>query len=458
MPSVQATHGEATIAAIITGAGGAVAVIRISGPDAIRIAAGIWQGRRSLAQPPWRELRLGACRDGETLLDPSVLAVFMPAPHSYTGEDVVEIHCHGGSVAASLVLNALLRHGCQPASAGEFTKRAFINGRMDLTQAEAVGDLILARSESALRLAGRQLDGLLGRRVNALYDLLVDRLAEIESRLDFPDEHLDFPDAGRVDADFAQAEAEVAQLLSSRREGEILRHGILVAIAGPPNVGKSSLMNLLLGRDRAIVTHIPGTTRDLIEDSLQIRGIPIRLTDTAGIRTTGDFIEQDGIRRSRNILQDARLILWVYEAGTPVAETFAELAGLAAPIILVANKADLLEGEPPVVPAAVAHLPRVLIAARSGQGLENLLDAIGKAVWHSETHDEPEIAVNARHAAGLELAANSLADARDRCATGEWELAAIGLRTAITEIGRITGRTADADLLDTIFARFCIGK
>jgi tRNA modification GTPase len=458
MPSLPATHGEETIAAIITGAGGAVAVIRVSGTHAVKIASQVWQGRRPLPEAPWRELRLGSCHAGNARLDPAVLATYMAAPHSYTGEDVVELHCHGGSVAARLVLDALLHQGCESAGPGEFTKRAFINGKMDLTQAEAVGDLILARSESALRLAGRQLDGLLGRRVNALYDQLTEMLAEIESRLDFPDEHLDFPDSGQVDAAFAQAETAIASLLASRRDGEILRHGILVAIAGAPNVGKSSLMNALLGRDRAIVTHIPGTTRDLIEESLQVRGIPLRLTDTAGIRNTVDLIEQDGIRRSRNLIRDAQLILWIYEAGNPQPEAFAELAEIATPIILVANKADLLAGAPPPVPGNIAHLPRILIAASTGQGLENLLETIGKMVWHNETCDEPEIAVNARHAANLDSAAAALADARRRSTAGEWELAAIGLRSALTDIGHITGRTADADLLDTIFARFCIGK
>ncbi len=457
MPTVPATHDEETIAAIITGTGGAVAVIRISGTAAVNIASQVWQGRL-LAAAPWRELRLGGCYDGSSLLDPAVLATYMPAPHSYTGEDVVELHCHGGSVAARLVLSALLRQGCQAASPGEFTKRAFINGKMDLTQAEAVGDLILARSDSALRLAGRQLNGQLGRQINSLYDQLAEMLAEIESRLDFPDEHLDFPESSQVDVSFAQAETAIACLLASHHDGEILRQGILVAIAGAPNVGKSSLMNALLGRDRAIVTHIPGTTRDLIEESLQIRGIPIRLTDTAGIRDTGDLIEQDGIRRSRNLIRDAQLILWLYDAGNPQPEAFAELADIATPILLVANKADLLAGEPPPIPPAVAHLPRLLIAARTGQGLDPLLEAICKTVWHNDSCDEPEIAINARHAANLEAAATALADARHCAANSQWELAAIGLRSALAETGRITGRTADADLLDTIFARFCIGK
>jgi tRNA modification GTPase len=383
------------------------------------------------------------------------MAVYLPGPRSYTGEDVVELHCHGGTLGARLVLLELLRQGCRHAEPGEFTRRAFLNGRLDLTQAEAVADLIAAHSEAAVHLANRQLEGALGRRVNALYDRLAEVLAEIESRLDFPEEDLDWLPTPELCARLRAAQADLSGLLASRREGEVLREGVRLVIAGPPNVGKSSLLNAILGRDRAIVTDLPGTTRDTLEELAHIRGIPIRLVDTAGLRESTDLIERKGVERSLQSLRTAQVILWVFDASLPHADQAWERTDATGTVIPVGNKRDLVAALPMLPPPP----PRtVLTCALTGEGLEELFDAVEEAVWGGPGHAESEVAVSARHAALLEAALPAVVDAAARCRLECWETAAVALRAALADLGRITGRTADPDVLGTIFARFCIGK
>ena len=308
-----------TICAISTALGGAVSIVRVSGPDAEKNCGRLWHGRTSLGETRARELALGRLSsiDGE-LIDPQCLAVRMPGPHSYTGEDVVELQCHGGALCARLALDALLKTGCRLAEPGEFTKRAFLNGRMDLTQAEAVADLIGAGSEAALRLAGRHLEGRLGERIRSLHGTVSDVLAEVTSRLDFPEEELDWRDPQDMIDGLVVVRTELTELLRTRREGEVLRGGLSLVIIGPPNAGKSSLLNHLLGRNRAIVTDIPGTTRDTIEAPLVIRGIPLRLMDTAGIRDGGDVVEQAGMSRARECAEAADLVIWLVDATRPL--------------------------------------------------------------------------------------------------------------------------------------------
>ena len=449
-----------TIAAFATAIGGPVAVIRISGPSAVAVSARVWRGGRPLGEPPYRELRLGAVAEEDGSLDREVLAVYMPGPRSYTGEDVVELHCHGGILGARLILLRLLRAGCRHAEPGEFTRRAFLNGRMDLTQAEAVADLIEAHSEAALHLANRQLAGHLGRTVGDLRGEFADLAAECEARLDFPEEELDWISSEELDARLTAAAAGLEGLLASRHEGEILRHGVRLVLAGPPNVGKSSLLNAILGRDRAIVTDIPGTTRDTLEELARIRGIPVQIIDTAGIREAGDEIEKNGIERSYDSLRSAQVVLWLFDASRPAGEQAwrrdirEDFRGVVVP---VGNKIDLAKTAPREAPPP-GWPPPVYVSALRGQGLDELYDAIEKAVWDSPHAFESEVAVNARHAALLSAA---LADARAALAparAGAWELASTALRSAVAHLGRIVGETVEPDLLDVIFSRFCIGK
>jgi tRNA modification GTPase len=445
-----------TIAALATAVGGPIAIIRLSGPGAVTCAAALWRGHKSLDQPPYRTLHLGQVATAEGTLDDQVLAVFMPGPHSYTGDDVVELHCHGGALAARRVLLELLQCGCRHAAPGEFTQRAFLNGRLDLTQAEAVADLIAAQSTAALHLANRQLAGVLGRQVNALYDALAADLADLESRLDFPEEDLDWEAAAAVRERLEQTRASLEQLWASRHQGEVLRDGVRLVLAGPPNVGKSSLLNAILGRDRAIVTELPGTTRDTLEEWAHVRDLPLQLIDTAGLRDDSpDPIEQCGMARSRESLQTAHVVVWVFDATLPYApQAWPELPTPAA-VLLVGNKRDLADRlpAPPPLPAGA-----LLVSALTGAGLEALFDAIERLVWTRPQAGDSAVAVSARHAALLAATLPALQDASERVGTQDWELAAVALRAALADLGRITGRTADPDLLHTIFARFCIGK
>lgn len=437
-----------TISAPATAVGGAIAVIRIAGPRALEIGNAVWQGRHPLHFDCRRQMLLGKV-GGD-----SVLAVYMPQPHSYTGDDVVELHCHGGALAARAALEATLQAGCRAAEPGEFTFRAFINGKLDLVQAEAVGDLIGAQSDTALHLAEKQLQGRLSEELGALRNQLVEILAECESHLDFPDEELDWDDT--LSAKLQPVTERLGRLAATDHTGQVLRDGIPVVIAGRPNAGKSSLLNAILGFERAIVTAIAGTTRDTLEESAVFAGIPIRLTDTAGLRESADEIERLGIARSRESLRGAAVVFWVLDAsGADLEAEIAEL--LAAPpakIIAVWNKIDLVpDRELPALPC-----PAVRIAARTGENLSALGEAFAAQVWDGADWREPDFAVNSRHAAELRQAADNLPEVAQLIADGEWELAAIPLRLAIEALGRITGENADPDVLESIFSRFCIGK
>ena len=447
-----------TICALATAVGGAVAVIRLSGPEAVLVAERVWQGERRLADGPARQLLLGKLRGSEGEgIDPQCLAVRMPGPNSYTGEDVVELQCHGGALVARLALQALLRQGARHAEPGEFTRRAFLNGKLDLTQAEAVADLITAGSQAAVKLADRQLRGLLGQRIRAVDQQLSAMLAEVESHLDFPEEDLDWQDPEAMASTLVGLGRELERLLATRADGEVLRGGISLVIAGPPNVGKSSLLNAILHRDRAIVSEVPGTTRDTIEETAHIRGIPIRLMDTAGIREGGDIIERAGISRAREHLLAADLILWVMDASKPYSGQAWPEWPVRGKVIPVANKRDKMTGAAMTGFPATAERP-VYVCALDGGGLEDLYAAVEQRVWTNPQAAENDVSVAARHAASLEIAAGDLASALPLIASEDWELAAIHLRSAIHECGLITGRTVAPDLLAMIFARFCIGK
>ncbi len=437
------------IAAPASAVGGAITVIRISGPDAPEIGNRVWTGRARLSEKNVRRMLLG-----EVSGDPA-LAVYMRAPASYTGDDVVELHCHGGAAAARNALTAVLDAGCRMAEPGEFTFRAFVNGKVDLLQAEAVADLIASGSDAALKLAERQLAGKLSGKLRAIEDELLALAAECESRLDFPDEELEFEP--ETPARLCRAAERLQELLDTGRAGSFLRDGVDVTIAGRPNSGKSSLLNWLCNSDRAIVTPIPGTTRDTVEGNTVLRNLPVRLTDTAGLRESSDPVEQLGIERSFRAIAAARATFWMLDASIPEleAETAELLKSRPRAVVAVWNKTDLVpDRELPELPC-----PTVKISVLRETGLDTLLDAF-EALLYGGTVPErpPEVAINARTGEKLRRALARTRAACDEFDTGACELAATNLRGAIRELGEITGRYADPDILEEIFSRFCIGK
>ncbi len=457
---------EDTIAAIATPLGeGGLSVLRLSGGQALAIADQCFlpAGKNSLkpSAAPSHTIQFGKIVHDEKIIDEVLLAV-LRAPRTFTREDTVEISCHGGLLPAKLVLDALLVHGARLAEPGEFTKRAFLNGRIDLAQAEAVADLIHSRTELALEAANEQLAGKLSRRINHLRDNLMHTLAHVEAHLDFPDEDISPDTKEKLLQRLDDGIAFMDELLRTANEGQILRRGIRAAIIGRPNAGKSSLLNQLLGRDRAIVSPIAGTTRDTIEETANIRGLPVIFIDTAGLREARDEIELEGIRRSLESLARAEFILHVLDASEPLTladeNYLAEFAGKKR--ILVLNKIDLprkLE-----LPAQLVAHPASLgtVSSLNGQGIEALKDAIKSLVWAGEIRAEMlQVAINARHQDALNRAQTSARRAADTLrADATLELVAFDLRTAANAVGEIVGKTSTEDLLDSIFSTFCIGK
>ena len=452
-----------TIAAIATPPGeGGLAVLRLSGPRALAIADKCFV-------PAGKRNRLPSAADSHTLqfgkiqrhgevIDEVLLAV-LRAPRTFTREDTVEISCHGGILPAKLILDTLLLHGARLAEPGEFTRRAFLNGRIDLAQAEAVADLIHSRTELALAAANEQLAGKLSARINLLRDDLMLTLAHVEAHIDFPDEDIAPDTRDQLLARLDNGVRFMDELLRSATEGQILRRGIRAAIVGRPNAGKSSLLNQLLGHDRAIVSPVPGTTRDTIEETANIRGLPVVFIDTAGLREGTDDIEREGIRRSHASLAAAELILHVLDAGDPATETdlnyFTEFAGKKR--IIIRNKTDL-----PVRLALPETLkaPVVDVSCVSGAGLEALKDAIKELVWAGEINTGLlQVMINSRHQGALlrgRTATRAAAEALRAAAT--LELVALDLREAAAAVGEIVGKTTTEDLLDSIFSTFCLGK
>ena len=447
---------EDCIAAIATGVGGSISIIRLSGKNAVIVADSVWRSKTSIFKLPQRKLVLGEIVNSKNIVEDRCMAVRMPGPNSYTGEDVVEFHCHGGTLVAHSVLSLLLQNGARSAEPGEFTKRAFLNGKMDLTQAEAVLDIIHSQSHLALHAANRQLEGILYQKINALYESVTTILAEIEVRMDFSEEELDWDSTEKIGSDIKAVLDELEELLRHREEGEILRNGIRLVIAGVPNAGKSSLLNRILGRERAIVTHLPGTTRDTLEELAQIRGIPVRLIDTAGIRESDNPIEQEGVSRSVSSLTDAHLILWVIDStrGFEDQQLSSDLFENRS-TIAVLNKIDIVNKVD--FENQIKH-PFVRLSARTGEGVEDLYDVIEKVVWRYPHREEPEIVINTRHGALLETAHRHLADASNIVHTEEFELVAVCLRSTLDALGKVTGKTVEPDILGSIFSSFCIGK
>lgn len=454
---------EDTIAAISTPLGeGGLALIRLSGSQALAVADRSFKpiGSRSLkpSQAPSHTIHYGRIVRLDQVVDEVLLAV-LRSPRTFTREDMVEISCHGGILPAKLVLDTVLENGARLAWPGEFTKRAFLNGRIDLTQAEAVADLIHARTELALAAANEQLAGKLSQRINQLRDEMVKTLAHIEAHIDFPEEDIAPEAKEKLLERLENSVGFIEELLRTAPEGQILRRGIRAAIIGRPNVGKSSLLNQLLGHDRAIVSPIAGTTRDTIEETANIRGLPIVFIDTAGLRESGDAIEIEGIRRSRDTLLKADLILQVLDVSEPLApEDNLYLTEFASKKrILIRNKIDLAHRLTlPPLPDA----PVVDVCSVSGQGLEELKDTIKQLIWAGEIRAEMlQVMINSRHQDALQRARAATQRTIEALrADYTLELAAMDLRIATNAVGEIVGKTSTEDLLDSIFSQFCLGK
>lgn len=440
-----------TIAAVATPWGrGGIGIVRVSGPLAGPIGESIL-GRL----PPPRHATYGAFRSQDGVSIDEGIALLFPAPHSFTGEDVLELQGHGGPVVMDLLLGRCLELGARAARPGEFSERAFLNGKMDLAQAEAVADLIESSTALGARLALRSLQGAFSRRVETLIEGLIRMRTYLEATLDFPDEELDPLIDASMAADLDGLIAQTRELLLQAHQGERIRDGYTVALAGLPNAGKSSLLNALALADAAIVTPIPGTTRDLLRVEVQIDGLPVRLVDMAGLRESPDPVEQEGVRRARAQIDQSDLILWVYDATQGLAPGAPTDLPPGVPVTLVRNKIDLARSQ---VTAPRPDLPEVPISARTGEGVEALRRHI-KGRAGVESLSEGAFTARRRHLEALERGLSHLATARDALPAGLGpELVAVDLAAAQQAFGEITGAFTSDDLLGRIFANFCIGK
>lgn len=458
-----------TIAAIATPAGqGGVAIIRVSGPQAETAVRRLFVPTQPLELLVSHHLYFGRIIDPLTtrVLDQGFLTL-MRAPRSYTGEDIAEIHCHGGMLLSQRILAAVLSQGARVALPGEFTKRAFLNGRIDLSQAEAVLDLIQAKSEQGLALAWEQLSGSLSETCGSLRDRLLRLTAYVEAFIDFPEDEIPERAQAELDSDIALLHSDIDALCATFSQGKVYREGLKTAIIGKPNVGKSTLLNLLVGTERAIVTAIPGTTRDILEETIVIDGVPLVVWDTAGLRHTTDEVERIGVERARAGLREAELVLAVFDASQPFDESDAtvceEIAGKK--VIPVLNKVDL----PPAVSSRdlEKHLrtgPVVNLSARQGTGLAELQSriqqtALGENFLRGQEPNRGAVVSRLRQHDALLKARQSLEQARASLQGSlPLDLVAVDLRAALDYIGEITGHVSTEDILDQVFREFCIGK
>ena len=438
-----------TIAAIATAPGAAaLAVVRASGPLAAQVVMKACAREKDF-EP--RRATLVKVRDAQgSVLDECVATVFV-APHSFTGEDVAELCCHGGMLVTRRVLERLLECGARPAEPGEFTRRAFENGRLDLTQAEAVMDVISAGSDLALRAAQNQLQGAIGSRVQQAADKLIDIAAHVEAYIDFPEEDIAPDTTAVLVRGLDDISEQLRRLLATADEGRILREGVRTAIIGAPNVGKSSLLNMLLGYDRAIVSPTAGTTRDTIEESVAVGGLRLRLIDTAGLHESADDLERAGMERSRRAQAEADLILQVHDASQPRPQT--EPVSTTAKKITLLNKSDLPEH------ADWRGAEGLRISCATGQGRGELEQAIERLFLLDSGERDSLAAINTRHRYALQQALEALWRARASLEAAESpELTDVDLREALDALGTITGRIDTEDILSRVFSTFCLGK
>ena len=452
-----------TIAAISTAYGeSGIGVVRMSGPAALSIAEKIFEGK-SLGDTP-RFMHYGKIRDPENgaYLD-EVLCVFMKAPHTYTGEDLVEIQCHGSVISLKEILALCLRCGAEPAGRGEFTKRAFLNGRIDLSQAEAVIDLIKARSSMSFDVALSQMQGSLSFKVGELRKQLLELLVSLTVNMDYPDEDIEEITYDNIRDSLLPINNELSKLLATADEGKIIREGLGIAIVGKPNVGKSSLMNIFLSEDRSIVTNVPGTTRDTIEETAVLRGYPVRLTDTAGIHESDDPVESIGIERSKKAFNEADLLLLLFDASEKLSEEDLGLMEFAKgrSCIAVLNKQDLCSvTKPSDITAVLPDCTVVETSFADGSGVEELKDRIEGIIGSGSVRREEDVLVtNVRHAGLLREALKELTEALDMVKRRQAiDFIEVNVKAAFDYLGEITGDTASDEVIEEVFSRFCLGK
>jgi len=455
---------EDTIAAVATAYGeGGIGIVRVSGPEARQILKRIFVPEKQ-EWPANRTLAYGRIVDrerGKTLDE--CLAVFMKGPHTYTAEDVAEINCHGSVIALQEVLSLTLRCGARLAEPGEFTKRAFLNGRLDLSQAEAVIDLVRAKTDKGFDVAMDQLEGALSGNIQAIRSKLLDLLVKAAVNIDYPDEDIEELTYRELTSEISQISDMIEKLLATAAAGKMIREGLQVIITGKPNVGKSSLMNALLQENRAIVTEIPGTTRDTIEESVNIKGIPVRLTDTAGIRETEDRIEKIGVERSKKAFNQADLIILVLDGSQALAEEDLEIIkqiGNRKAIFLL-NKIDLGQSlYKEEVAGFLQNAEGIETSMTQGTGIDQIREKIQEQVYGGQVKQADRLLItNARHKRLLEKAREALADAVEMAGKGEaLDFMEVDLKAAYEHLGEIVGETVSEDVIDAVFARFCLGK
>ena len=456
---------EDTISAITTATGlAAVGIVRLSGPKSLSISREIFlsSSKKHLDAYPKRSMVYGHIFDHDEAID-EVLAVYMPAPHSYTAEDVVEIQCHGGTASLQKILGLTYQYGARPAEPGEFTKRAFLNGRIDLVQAEAVMDIINAKSEAALRNSLRLQEGYLSKELKEIRQQLLDVIVNLEAVIDYPEEDIEDVTYKKMEGSITEALKRVEKLLANGHAGRILREGLRTVIVGKPNVGKSSLLNQLLREDRALVSAYAGTTRDVIEEQLVVDGIPLVLADTAGIHATEDFVEQLGIRRSRELLAKAQLAIVVIDGTETLTEADQEILAAVQghPYVVILNKADLGAGSAAQeVAKAYPEATILKLSAKTGTGLEEFRKWLGKFVYGSSgTMGDGLYVENLRQENLLKQAKDSLQSAADGASSHiAYDCLSIDINAALEAMGEITGQTASDEIISQIFARFCVGK
>lgn len=464
-----------TIAAIATPPGsGGIGIIRISGSEALPLLQKIFRpvGNKSagLFCPEARRMYLGQVLAADGSILDQAMAVYMPSPHSYTGEDVAELQCHGGYLVCHEILAAVVQAGAQLAEPGEFTSRAFINGKLSLEQAEAVVDIIEAKSAEALKISERQLAGSLQRRLDSTADSLLDILAQLELAVDYPEETDDGALQQQILRQLATVQADVKELLRQTRTGRYYRQGALTAIIGPTNAGKSTLLNALLQTERAIVTPQAGTTRDTVEEYYLLDGLPLRLVDTAGIRETSNLVEQAGIERSKRALADADLVLLTLDANQPLEDFWLDLLRKTAQggskLLVLLNKIDLSTNNAVQNTAVIRQayqelsVPVLQISAKAGLGLDELKQAISQLLLAEQQNGEPMAALlNDRHKAALLAADNALNSAAESAVLAfDAAMLSIDIQTAWQALAEITGKAASDEIINRVFERFCLGK
>jgi tRNA modification GTPase len=453
------TNTEETIVALATPTGiGAIGIIRLSGPDAVIIANKVFKGK-DLTKQASHTIHFGNIVDGDTILDEVLVSLFI-APKSYTRENVVEISCHGSAYILESVIKLLIKNGARSAKAGEFTLRAFLNGQMDLSQAEAVADLIASNSKASQQVALQQLRGGFSNQLQTLRDQLVQFASLIELELDFAEEDVEFANRDQLKKLIYEIVRVISALIQSFELGNAIKQGVNTVIAGRPNAGKSTLLNALLNEERAIVSHIPGTTRDTIEEVLNIHGINFRLIDTAGIREATDAIEKIGVERTMEKINQSALLVYVYDATQiTIEELNSDLENLQRPgvtMLVVANKADLLTVE------QLTSLPHtqsaIIISAKEKRHIDELKSKIYHAAVKDQLDGNETLITNIRHLEALQKTEQSLARVLDGIDTVTSDFLSMDIKQALHYLGEITGAVTTDDLLENIFSKFCIGK